>query len=198
VSRLAPREPAEVRLAAPVSLDDLLWIANTSHGPGAHWHARPVAGDVDHDHLRDRDDARRYLADHGVPVPAGPPDAATLAGLALVRGLIRDRLLRGGDPWSPAVLALFEATPFRLDPDGRIAGRDPGWPGFVAGLLAAVPALVLARARLRACANPQCRLVFLDGSRNHRRTWCDTAGCGNRSRVGRARARAVSRPGRPS
>lgn len=33
---------------------------------------------------------------------------------------------------------------------------------------------------LRAC--PGCRWLFLDATKNHRRTWCDPADCGNRAR----------------
>jgi predicted RNA-binding Zn ribbon-like protein len=52
--------------------------------------------------------------------------------------------------------------------------------------------------RLRTCANPHCRWVFLDTTRNGVRRWCTMAVCGNRSKVRRhrQRARAVRR-GRP-
>jgi predicted RNA-binding Zn ribbon-like protein len=36
--------------------------------------------------------------------------------------------------------------------------------------------------------------LFEDGSPNHARRWCDTAGCGNRDRVRRARSRAAVAP----
>lgn len=38
-------------------------------------------------------------------------------------------------------------------------------------------------ARLAACANPVCRLLFCDTSRTHRRRWCSMAVCGNRYKV---------------
>jgi predicted RNA-binding Zn ribbon-like protein len=40
-----------------------------------------------------------------------------------------------------------------------------------------------ARARLRLCANPHCKLFFYDTSRTHQRRWCSMAVCGNRSKV---------------
>ena len=45
----------------PASLNDLLWVANTRHGPGGHWHARPRPGDPAHDHLGEAAGARAYL-----------------------------------------------------------------------------------------------------------------------------------------
>jgi predicted RNA-binding Zn ribbon-like protein len=38
-------------------------------------------------------------------------------------------------------------------------------------------------ARLAACANPACSLLFCDTSRTHRRCWCSMAVCGNRYKV---------------
>lgn len=36
---------------------------------------------------------------------------------------------------------------------------------------------------LKQCANPDCRILFYDDSRTHRRRWCSMALCGNRSKV---------------
>jgi predicted RNA-binding Zn ribbon-like protein len=48
------------------------------------------------------------------------------------------------------------------------------------------------RAReLRECASPECGWLFIDNSKNHRRSWCDMRGCGNREKARRFRARAV-------
>lgn len=41
--------------------------------------------------------------------------------------------------------------------------------------------------RLRACAGHSCDYLFVDGTRNHSRQWCDTRVCGNRERVHRHR-----------
>jgi predicted RNA-binding Zn ribbon-like protein len=44
--------------------------------------------------------------------------------------------------------------------------------------------------RLRACANPGCRYVFVDRSPTGRRRWCNMRTCGNQAKVARHRARA--------
>jgi predicted RNA-binding Zn ribbon-like protein len=53
--------------------------------------------------------------------------------------------------------------------------------------------------RLRTCANPDCRFIFIDRSRTGRRRWCDMRTCGNQAKVARHRARArvdaASEPG---
>lgn len=42
--------------------------------------------------------------------------------------------------------------------------------------------------RLRICQNPGCRWIFIDRSKGNVRRWCNTATCGNRERVRKARA----------
>jgi predicted RNA-binding Zn ribbon-like protein len=44
--------------------------------------------------------------------------------------------------------------------------------------------------RARICDNDECRWVFFDDSRTHRRRWCDMASCGNRAKAARHRARS--------
>jgi predicted RNA-binding Zn ribbon-like protein len=44
--------------------------------------------------------------------------------------------------------------------------------------------------RLRICANPTCRWVFVDRSPTGHRRWCDMRTCGNQAKVARHRARA--------
>jgi len=39
--------------------------------------------------------------------------------------------------------------------------------------------------RVRECASETCSWLFLDGSRNGRRKWCDMASCGNRAKARR-------------
>jgi predicted RNA-binding Zn ribbon-like protein len=52
-----------------------------------------------------------------------------------------------------------------------------------------------APSRLRVCANPACRYVFIDRSPTGRRRWCDMRTCGNQAKVARHRARARSGEG---
>lgn len=44
------------------------------------------------------------------------------------------------------------------------------------------------RDRVRECAADSCGWLFLDGSRNRSRRWCDMSVCGNRNKVRRFRA----------
>ena len=41
---------------------------------------------------------------------------------------------------------------------------------------------------IRACADPECRWLFLDTSKNHSRRWCDMKVCGNRMKARRFKA----------
>jgi predicted RNA-binding Zn ribbon-like protein len=41
---------------------------------------------------------------------------------------------------------------------------------------------------IRDCADPQCRWLFLDTSKNHSRRWCDMKICGNRMKARRFKA----------
>jgi hypothetical protein len=193
VSRVGPREPGIVGLATRRSIADVVWIANTRHGPGGHWFARVTVDEGDHDHLRTAADAVRYLADHGVDVPPEPPAAGDLARLVAIREMVR--ALRDPDAgWTAEAERILATTRFRLGPERGIAADAAGWDGFIGDLMAPLVEVVRLRDRLRICGNPHCRLVFLDASKSATRRWCDDAGCGNRDRVRRHRA-AASGPG---
>ena len=187
MSRIASRDPALVRLMASTSRSDLLWVANTAHGPGGHWHARVRGGEPDHDHLETPIAATRYLTDHGVAIPADEPDRVALAELRIVRTMVERLLVPDSDPWTDEGRALLASARYGIDGAGHIAADQAGWRGFSRDLLLPLLALVDDRRHLRRCANPACRLLFEDGSRNHGRRWCDTTGCGNRDRVRRSR-----------
>lgn len=45
------------------------------------------------------------------------------------------------------------------------------------------------RQLVRKCANELCRWLFVDTTKNHRRRWCKTTGCGNVMRVRKHRER---------
>jgi predicted RNA-binding Zn ribbon-like protein len=91
------------------------------------------------------------------------------------------------DDWTPAARALRRRTRFVFDGGGSLRADADGWSAFAADLLLPLEALVADRDRIHACANPQCRLVFLDASKSGTRRWCDDGGCGNRHRVRRYR-----------
>lgn len=91
----------------------------------------------------------------------------------------------------PGALAHLQITPA----DDRFVW---GWAGDPQALdrllwpLARDAAVFLTSAdlsRLRTCANPNCRWIFLDTTRNGMRRWCTMAVCGNRSKVQRYRER---------
>ncbi len=193
MSRIASREPAALRLTGRLSRSDLLWVANTAHGPGGHWHARARGTEPDHDHLAAPDTALRYLVDHRVPTPPEPPDARALAELAIIRAAVQrlaePRPEPRGEPWTEESRALLEGATYALDTDGQIASTEAGWRGFCRDLLLPLVALIDEDRELHRCANPACRLLFDDSSRSHSRRWCDTTACGNRDRVRRARGR---------
>ncbi|WP_335939047.1 CGNR zinc finger domain-containing protein [Streptomyces sp. PTD5-9] len=50
----------------------------------------------------------------------------------------------------------------------------------------------VARAGLRRCEADNCRRLYLDTSRGHRRRWCSGEVCGNRERVARHRRRVAA------
>lgn len=172
-------------------LRDLLMVANTRHGPGGHHHARARSDGPDHDHLRDPADARAFLADHDIAVPAGLPGPSALRGLRALREAVRSRIEDGPMRRIPA------AGRYRLGADGRLASTAAdGWRALVEDLR--LPLVELASEPvgddgLKICGNPLCRWVFIDRSRNRSRRWCDMAACGNRAKV--ARHRLLARAG---
>jgi hypothetical protein len=174
-------------LAARRSIADVIWVANTRHGPGGHWFARVTRDDGDHDHLRTSPDAVRYLVDHGVEVPDQPPTASDLADLTAIREMVRG-LREPAAGWTPDVLAILARGGYRLDAGRGLMATGGGWPAFVGDLMLPLFEVVRLRGRLLTCGNPACRLVFLDGSKSGTRRWCDDAGCGNRDRVKRHRS----------
>jgi predicted RNA-binding Zn ribbon-like protein len=51
------------------------------------------------------------------------------------------------------------------------------------------------RQLVRECLGDNCGWLFLDTSKNHRRTWCSMQGCGNRAKARRHYARRTTSPG---
>jgi hypothetical protein len=192
VSRIGPPDPTLLAVEGRRSIADVLWVANTRHGPGGHWFARVTRDDGDHDHLVTGRDAIRYLVDHHVELPAEPPSAADLADLDAIRRVVRG-LLEPAAGWTRDVARIQARTTYRLDNLARFVAVGEGWAAFIGDLILPLLAVVRLRERLAICANPHCRLVFLDESRSGSRRWCDDAGCGNRDRVKRHRVSLAAR-----
>ncbi len=119
-----------------------------------------------------------HAAATGAPAPPEALDhlnrwlPASLAELRLVGG-------RGGYVWA------WRTSAEALD--------RPLWPvAWAAAELLTSGRLV----RLRVCASERCDWLFLDGSKNGTRRWCDMAVCGNRAKARRHRASAGARRGR--
>lgn len=127
--------------------------------------------------------------------------AAAAAGLEAARAL-RETLYRlfAGVP-AAGDLAAVNASLVALPPRRRLeaeadgfswciepsAGSAEGLPGPLAPVLWSAADLLTGprRGRVHCCANPQCRWLFLDESRNGSRRWCTMAGCGNRAKAHR-------------
>jgi predicted RNA-binding Zn ribbon-like protein len=169
--------PPEETLRAP---DDLLaWLEGAGQ-PGidaarAHWNATPGAAETAHRTALDlRETIYRVLAG---PEPA-PDDLAAL-NRALAAAPERRHLERTADGW---------------------AWWTPSWSPTLDTLLAPVlwsAADLLAgprRGRVRTCANPRCRWLFLDDSKAGTRRWCSMSACGNRAKAHRHYARKRGKP----
>jgi len=88
--------------------------------------------------------------------------------------------------------AVLRRTRFEVDEHQRVRAQGEGWDAFIGDLMVPLLQVVELHDQVRACDNPQCRLVFVDLSKNQTRRWCDNGGCGNRSRLRRFRSRARS------
>jgi predicted RNA-binding Zn ribbon-like protein len=132
----------------------------------------------------DRDQRARALREHIAAVVAAVVDG----GLAAIR---------------PSDLAAVNAAASHPVPVPQLSSAGTlhnvsDHPGEAARALLARDALELVAAadpaRLRRCANPNCRTLFLDTSRPGARRWCAMAGCGDRSKKAEQRARNRAQP----
>lgn len=107
-----------------------------------------------------------------------------------------------GEPADQGDLDALNAALGKAAPRSHMACRDGAFVWSVDGLRPDVPALLspvlwsaadllagTRRGRVRQCANPQCRWVFLDDSKSGNRRWCSMSACGNRAKAHRHYAR---------
>jgi predicted RNA-binding Zn ribbon-like protein len=80
----------------------------------------------------------------------------------------------------------------RFNERGEVEPAASGWDAFGARLVPALFELAEMRGRLRHCANPACRWLFVDESKNHSRVWCEMATCGSRAKMTPYRRRLAS------
>jgi predicted RNA-binding Zn ribbon-like protein len=150
--------------------------------------------EADRDLLEDREEARRWLTAAGLLAKGAGLTAPELESARAVRDGIRS-LVEGGGGLKP-LRELAEAHRVRLlvRKNGELTLEPAGPENLGDGLFGLL--LVIRQAqqdgtwsRLHACANPECRWVFYDSSRNQQGNWCDMAVCGNRLKNRRLRAR---------
>ncbi len=179
-------------VTSALGIEAALGVANSLHGPGAHYRRRARDGEPPHDHLDTPARAAEFLTSHALPDPGRPPTERQLARLRAVRAVIRsladDPDLDTAD-WRTSMDATLADVDYRLRADGSIRSAATGWDAAIDDLLPAALALADQRDRLRRCGNPRCRWLFVDRSRQGNRIWCEAAVCGNRMRVSRHRAR---------
>lgn len=176
-------------ITSPRPIDDVLAVANSYHEPeardvasadGAHW--IPA-----HDHLDDAGAAVEFLTRMGIRVP-GRPLGRHLTGLRAIRKAAR-ALPSSHHAYARQLGTLLADARFQLDPTGALRPLGEHWDALHAGLLIGLVELQDHAARLKVCANDQCRWLFLDHSKNRSRQWCGAETCGNRARVRRFRLR---------
>ena len=166
--------------------DLLIAVANTAH--------------VGHDEFADLAAVRAWWLGLGQPAGGGSADPGAVAMLRTLRAVIRALALRNNGIDTDVDATALDALTLRLDLGGRPGLRADRGDGLVRDIGAAtVTALLRASARpswprLKACRGEDCRWVFVDGSRNRSRRWCDMAACGNRAKstAFRARRRGVA------
>ena len=161
-------------------IDDDRWLEGFLHRAG--WRRRRLPGAEARERLR----ALRDLLRRGVEALLAGAEPGDLDLAALNRNLGACPAVRHLEPQADARLALV------LAPVGTGIER-------VLGTVAASFADLLANGdptRIKVCANPDCRWVILDESRNRSRRWCEEAVCGSLVKVRKHRSlkRSLGRP----
>lgn len=146
-----------------------------------------------------------WLAEHFDAVDTGSRDArlddALMLRSAIARLAEAAEAATDLDPRDIDVVNLVAAMPDippTLSGGSRQAGRASASGGQALATIAreTVELLGSAADRLRRCAAPECRMLYLDTSRAGSRRWCSMQRCGNRAKVRahRERAAASQRP----
>jgi predicted RNA-binding Zn ribbon-like protein len=174
------------RTAARLDLNDealLIAVANTGHGDG--------------DEFADADATATWWRGLGAPTPTVRENfsADGLAMLRTLRAVIRRLALRNNGIDTDVDTTALDGFALRPDLTGNPSLR-PETVGDHSHAICTATVVALLRAsarpgwpRLKACRGADCRWVFIDGSRNTSRRWCDMAACGNRAKGESFRAR---------
>ena len=119
-----------------------------------------------------------------------PPAPAADATSALLDVLRRLAAANNGAPADPAAAAGFNAVlraaafaPF-LGAGGSVKMRFTGGAGPERLAAIALDAMLAGTwVRVKTCADPGCRALYYDGSKNGSRRWCSMARCGSRAKM---------------
>lgn len=164
--------------------------------------------DLYHDleHLPDADSLRAWMLRAGLVDSTVSASGRDFEIAIELRDALRELLApsHSGDSaedssqYVEALNRIADALPLKVTfgDDGRVRVASPA--SSVKGALGALLGLVLyaeasgSWSRLRACANPGCRWVFYDASKNRVGSWCRMSTCGNqaKSRAHRERLKA--------
>ncbi|WGF87958.1 CGNR zinc finger domain-containing protein [Marinivivus vitaminiproducens] len=150
------------------------------------------------DHLDDPRWLGQLLRHYGLV--AERTGAQDLASLRRFLRSVAEALTLGDDLTSEQIAAINRhmASPARqvLSTTGDGYRLDwstirTGGPALRASFAASLAAFLATQdtGRLKICANPLCRWVFYDRSKNNTRRWCSDKACGNRDKVRRLRRR---------
>jgi predicted RNA-binding Zn ribbon-like protein len=151
----------------------------------------PVVDGVPTDDLADTDQALAWLA--------GAGGLGTEAELRHVREARRalQAVVRGEEPPDVLAPALRGVAYVPSIADGLVSWTLSVAPSRELAVRAVLAWDTLARhgpARLRACANDECRLFLIDRSKANAARWCSMAVCGNRMKARRHYQRARNAP----
>jgi predicted RNA-binding Zn ribbon-like protein len=150
-------------------LDDPLWLASFLQ----HWKFRPAP----HQHAplvalkRLRDVLRAIAEKLGAAKPLSPAETAALNAALSVP--VRQKLIQ-------------RQNGYRTE----LAPLHANWNWILASIAASAAQTLTSEqvARIKICANHDCRWVFYDRTKARTKRWCNDRTCGNRDRVRRARA----------
>lgn len=163
--------PTETLVSLAVLLD---WCERAGGAPAALVHAFGREAARDEDGALAAAVALREAVHALLDAQAGdaPPPAAAVAAFrqALGRTPARHALVR-------------DAQGYRWEVEARPATLE----AVLAPVLWSAADLLAGegRARLKRCANDQCRWLFLDDSKSGNRRWCSMSACGNRAKAAR-------------
>jgi predicted RNA-binding Zn ribbon-like protein len=155
------------------------------------------------DELADPASLASWLREHGL-MRGGAATRAEVEQARRVREALRALLLaNNGLSTRKQAGAVLDAAArrsrlsVRFRPKGsRLEPTAGGVDGALGRLLAIVAGAMLdgTWARLKACRADDCRWAFYDHARNHSRTWCSMAVCGNRAKARAYRSRRSRSP----